>query len=89
MIESARLWRTGECPGWVGVDTGGVGGNDIGMSDSDHHPASQASDGPTPEIKHVEQVCPVCGAPLIPERCKIVCRSQTCGYRIVFNCSEF
>ena len=36
-----------------------------------------------------DTVCPVCGADLISEKCKVVCRSATCGYRIVFNCSEF
>ena len=36
-----------------------------------------------------DTVCPVCGAALVSEKCKVVCRSATCGYRIVFNCSEF
>ena len=36
-----------------------------------------------------DTVCPVCGAALISEKCKVVCRSAKCGYRIVFNCSEF
>jgi 8-amino-7-oxononanoate synthase len=36
-----------------------------------------------------DSVCPVCGAPLTSEKCKVVCRSAVCGYRIVFNCSEF
>jgi hypothetical protein len=36
-----------------------------------------------------ERVCPVCGAPLVAEKCKLVCRSDACVYRIVFNCSEF
>ena len=36
-----------------------------------------------------DSVCPVCGAPLTQEKCKVVCRSAVCGYRIVFNCSEF
>jgi hypothetical protein len=36
-----------------------------------------------------DTVCPVCGAALTSEKCKVVCRSATCGYRIVFNCSEF
>ncbi len=36
-----------------------------------------------------DAVCPVCGARLTQEKCKVVCRSATCGYRIVFNCSEF
>ena len=34
-------------------------------------------------------VCPVCGGPLISEKCKVVCRSERCRYRIVFNCAEF
>jgi hypothetical protein len=34
-------------------------------------------------------VCPVCGAALVQESCKVVCRSERCVYRIVFNCSEF
>ncbi len=36
-----------------------------------------------------DSVCPVCGGPLVQEKCKVVCRSATCGHRIVFNCSEF
>ena len=34
-------------------------------------------------------VCPVCGGPLEHEKCKVVCRSEWCVYRIVFNCAEF
>jgi len=34
-------------------------------------------------------ICPVCGARLLHEKCKLVCRSQTCVYRIIFNCAEF
>jgi hypothetical protein len=33
--------------------------------------------------------CPVCGATLLQEKCKVVCRSPQCTYRIIFNCSEF
>ena len=36
-----------------------------------------------------DSVCPVCGAPLITEKCKVVCRSERCRYRIIFNCAEF
>ncbi len=43
----------------------------------------------TPQNDNPDTVCPVCGAALISEKCKVVCRSATCGYRIVFNCSEF
>ena len=34
-------------------------------------------------------VCPVCGESVIQEKCKIVCRSEKCVYRIIYNCSEF
>lgn len=34
-------------------------------------------------------VCPLCGARLIQEKCKIVCRSESCVYRIILNCAEF
>ena len=34
-------------------------------------------------------ICPVCGATLISEKCKVVCRSERCRCRIVFNCAEF
>lgn len=44
--------------------------------------------GTTPPA-NPDTVCPVCGAPLVSEKCKVVCRSAVCGYRIVFNCSEF
>lgn len=44
---------------------------------------------PTSEAGNADTVCPVCGASLVSEKCKVVCRSATCGYRIVFNCSEF
>jgi hypothetical protein len=43
----------------------------------------------TSQNDNPDTVCPVCGAALISEKCKVVCRSATCGYRIVFNCSEF
>ena len=34
-------------------------------------------------------ICPVCGESLIQEKCKIVCKSEICVYRIIYNCSEF
>lgn len=43
----------------------------------------------SPKTDNPDSVCPVCGAELISEKCKVVCRSAKCGYRIVFNCSEF
>jgi hypothetical protein len=34
-------------------------------------------------------ICPVCGAVVAQEKCKVICRSDTCRGRIVYNCSEF
>ena len=42
-----------------------------------------------PALENSDSVCPVCGAPLISEKCKVICRSERCRYRIVFNCAEF
>lgn len=36
-----------------------------------------------------ENTCPACGASLVQEKCKVVCRSEQCVYRLVYNCSEF
>lgn len=36
-----------------------------------------------------ESYCPVCGAALLAVKCKVVCRSEICVYRLIFNCSEF
>jgi len=44
---------------------------------------------PTETEKQPDSHCPVCGATLFQEKCKVVCRSPRCAYRIVFNCSEF
>jgi hypothetical protein len=37
----------------------------------------------------VDAVCPVCGGSLVSEKCKVVCRSERCRYRIVLTCAEF
>jgi hypothetical protein len=34
-------------------------------------------------------ICPVCGEKTVQEKCKIICRSETCRGRVIFNCSEF
>lgn len=35
------------------------------------------------------QTCPACGAEALQQKCKVVCRSEQCVYRIIYNCSEF
>jgi len=44
---------------------------------------------PSGDEANVDSRCPVCGGKLISEKCKVVCRSERCRYRIVFNCAEF
>lgn len=41
------------------------------------------------ETRESRAVCPVCGEPLLQEKCKVVCRSARCVYRIILNCAEF
>jgi hypothetical protein len=33
--------------------------------------------------------CPVCGAATVPEKCKVICKSDICRGRVVYNCTEF
>ena len=51
--------------------------------------AQQAEPEAESPVEHPDHVCPVCGAKLISEKCKVVCRSERCRYRIIFNCAEF
>jgi hypothetical protein len=34
-------------------------------------------------------VCPVCGAATTQEKCKVICKSDLCRGRVVYNCAEF
>jgi hypothetical protein len=34
-------------------------------------------------------VCPVCGAASVAEKCKIICKSDVCRGRVIYNCAEF
>jgi hypothetical protein len=34
-------------------------------------------------------VCPVCGGATVQEKCKVICRSDLCRGRVVYNCAEF
>jgi hypothetical protein len=33
--------------------------------------------------------CPVCGAATVQEKCKVICKSDPCRGRVVYNCAEF
>jgi hypothetical protein len=54
------------------------------MSDEEREPTEAIE-----TERHADAVCPVCGGPLIAEKCKVVCRSERCRYRIVMTCAEF
>jgi len=34
-------------------------------------------------------ICPVCGAKAVQQKCKVICRSETCRGRVIMNCAEF
>jgi hypothetical protein len=44
---------------------------------------------PREPIRALEAHCPACGAAVEHEKCKVVCRSDACVYRIISNCSEY
>lgn len=50
-------------------------------------PARDATKAPDEALDASD--CPACGAALIQEKCKVVCRSPQCVYLIIYNCSEF
>ncbi len=52
-------------------------------------PDQACSSGESSPSESGAECCPVCGGRLQQEKCKVLCRSQMCGYRIVYNCSEF
>lgn len=49
-------------------------------------PQTELPSTPDPSPDHF---CPVCGGKLVQEKCKVICRSERCRYRIIFNCAEF
>lgn len=52
-------------------------------------PARDATSATSRESSNDSSACPACGAALIQEKCKVVCRSPQCVYLIIYNCSEF
>ena len=60
------------------------------MSDTPENEASAADNSALhAPPSEPDSICPICGAKLISEKCKVVCRSERCRYRIIFNCAEF
>jgi hypothetical protein len=52
-------------------------------------PENPSESAPSAVPKDNDITCPVCGAAVVQEKCKVICRSDTCRGRIVLNCSEF
>ena len=50
---------------------------------------SEQNQQPSQEENYPDRYCPVCREPVIQEKCKVVCRSQRCTYRIIYTCAEF
>lgn len=42
-----------------------------------------------PRSGEPDRYCPVCGAEVLQEKCKVVCRSESCLHRVIYTCSEF
>ena len=57
--------------------------------DREISPKPETGPQETAQEQQSDSHCPVCGATLLQEKCKVVCRSPRCTYRIIFNCSEF
>ena len=51
--------------------------------------SSSESDSKPEAPKDAPVLCPVCGAAAVQEKCKLICRSETCRGRVIMNCSEF
>jgi hypothetical protein len=56
-------------------------------SDSKHDVLTFGGSSAIPERDQLS--CPVCGAAVVQEKCKLICRSEICRGRVVMNCSEF
>jgi len=41
------------------------------------------------EIAENAIACPVCGAATVQEKCKVICKSDLCRGRVIYNCAEF
>jgi hypothetical protein len=47
---------------------------------------------PTEKIPPADKdaiMCPICGQETVREKCKVICRSEQCRGRVIYNCSEF
>jgi hypothetical protein len=62
----------------------------FGFWDFDKAMADETASAETKtEGKENAIICPLCGAAVVQEKCKLICRSEICRGRVVMNCSEF
>jgi hypothetical protein len=59
------------------------------VDDQSSVPINPSESVPAVVLKNNDITCPVCGAAVVQEKCKVICRSDTCRGRVVMNCSEF
>jgi hypothetical protein len=52
---------------------------------------SNQDQGETRKVRETSDAitCPVCGAATVQEKCKVICKSDLCRGRVVYNCAEF
>jgi hypothetical protein len=55
------------------------------LSEKDHDQAEATRAGDANDVI----ACPVCGAATVQEKCKVICKSDLCRGRVVYNCAEF
>ena len=55
------------------------------MNDSSKEEVETVND----QSRDVTIACPVCGAATVQEKCKVICKSDVCRGRVIYNCAEF
>jgi hypothetical protein len=62
---------------------GAIGVSDLSEKGEDQAEAKKVGDG------NNAIACPVCGAATVQEKCKVICKSDLCRGRVIYNCAEF
>jgi len=83
---SAESDASEEKPAFVEGGTAATPGTRVDTGVAGAPPSSSSEmDG----VGNGRECCPVCGSRLFHEKCKVVCRSERCTYRIIYTCAEF
>ena len=65
------------------LPAGTIGVNELKEESQDQAEATKVGDAGN------AIACPVCGAATVQEKCKVICKSDLCRGRVVYNCAEF